>query len=192
MTPATFVLHNCVGMVDHPGYLVCYDGRVYSCKRGVVMTPKKGGTTGYYKLELYTADRRRVRWWYHRLICTAWHGPPRDGQQARHLDGDPSNNASWNLRWGTPGENIRDKYAHGTMGKLTEQDVSDILRILAEEPDWSRAMVAEVFGVSVATVNDIASGRTWKHLTKEGASNAKATCLCGATDSGGACTVCGL
>ncbi len=33
----------------------------------------------------------------HRLICEAFHGPCPEGQECRHLDGDPSNNRPENL-----------------------------------------------------------------------------------------------
>lgn len=50
----------------------------------------------------------------HRLVLTAFAGPPARGMEARHLDGDASNNAASNLVWGTTRENIRDQLRHGT------------------------------------------------------------------------------
>jgi len=48
------------------------------------------------------------------LVATAFHGPCPDGQQCRHLNGDPADNRSDNLKWGTPSEQAHDKVRHGT------------------------------------------------------------------------------
>lgn len=43
----------------------------------------------------------------HRLVCEAFHGPRPEGLVTLHLDGDPTNNRSENLAWGTQSKNIQ-------------------------------------------------------------------------------------
>lgn len=49
----------------------------------------------------------------HAEVLRAFKGPAPDGSEARHLDGDSSNNVVDNLAWGTPAENLSDKKRHG-------------------------------------------------------------------------------
>jgi hypothetical protein len=50
----------------------------------------------------------------HRLICTAWHGPPptRKHTHVCHKDLDPSNSQPDNLAWATPGDKNRRSYVN--------------------------------------------------------------------------------
>lgn len=71
------------------------------------------GSGGYFQVNLYGDNGPRVLL-VHRLVLTAFGGSPPEGAQARHLDGDQSNNGADNLAWGTSSENIRDQLRHGT------------------------------------------------------------------------------
>jgi hypothetical protein len=53
-------------------------------------------------------------YYFHRLICTAWHGPPPTPEHTHvnHKDRDPSNNTPGNLEWAIPGENTRHSFAN--------------------------------------------------------------------------------
>lgn len=54
----------------------------------------------------------------HRLVLFAFVGEPEDGQEARHLDGDASNNNLSNLAWGSRNENREDRMIHeGNLSK---------------------------------------------------------------------------
>ena len=50
----------------------------------------------------------------HRLVLLAFEGPEPDGMEVCHTDGNPANNRLDNLRWGTRGDNLRDRVRHGT------------------------------------------------------------------------------
>ncbi|MDF2036575.1 hypothetical protein P2R12_06150 [Cytobacillus oceanisediminis] len=52
------------------------------------------------------------------------------------------------------------------LAKLTESDVKRIYR-LRFEYGFSRYELAELFGVSVKTIERIRRGTTWKHLYEE-------------------------
>ena len=71
------------------------------------------GSGGYLQVNLYGASGPRAML-VHRLVLAAFGGAPGEGMQARHLDGDQSNNRADNLAWGTSSENIRDQLRHGT------------------------------------------------------------------------------
>jgi hypothetical protein len=72
-------------------------------------------TRGVVKSAPGRGDRDRSVWgvgvngtnyYFHRLVCTAWHGPPPTPEhtQVHHKDLDPSNSLPGNLAWATPGE----------------------------------------------------------------------------------------
>ena len=50
----------------------------------------------------------------HRLVMESFVGPYPDGQEIRHLDGDPTNNALSNLAYGTRSDNLYDAVRHKT------------------------------------------------------------------------------
>jgi len=50
----------------------------------------------------------------HSLVMLAFVGPPPEGMQTRHLDGNAENNRLDNLAYGTCSENNLDKVRHGT------------------------------------------------------------------------------
>jgi hypothetical protein len=104
-------------------------------------------------------------------MCWAAYGPPPTPQyDAAHSCGkghlgyvNPRH-----LRWATKKENQADRWEHGTiligekhpMARLTKEDVVGI-RILRTLP---RALVASVYGVSKATINDVVYRRSWRHV----------------------------
>lgn len=71
---------------------------------------KKNYCSRYYsKLTLNTSQnnvRSMKNYWFHILVCTAFHGPrPSPRHQVDHIDRDKWNNHPENLRWVTPREN---------------------------------------------------------------------------------------
>jgi hypothetical protein len=52
----------------------------------------------------------------HRVILTAFAGPCPPRMECRHFNGDPLDNRSENLPWGTRSENVMDLVRHGTHG----------------------------------------------------------------------------
>lgn len=133
------------------------------------MSPGKSTPYGHLKLNLGTGSGRSR--WVHRLVLQAFVGPPTEGQVARHLDGNPTNNALGNLAWGSPSENNADMVAHGraTRGaanaraKLTEEQVqairgsSDSVRTLGKR-----------YGVDFSTISQIRTGKLWGWLPDAG------------------------
>lgn len=109
-------------------YQVSNHGQVHNLKTGKALT----GTInkdGYVRFCLSDADGKHWNVSAHVLVMRAFAGPCPDGQQVRHLDGDPTNNrwapgseedaraAGGNLIYGTPAQNCEDRdKRHGRNG----------------------------------------------------------------------------
>ena len=102
----------------------------------------------------------------HRLVAETFLGPCPEGQEVRHLDGDPLNNRVENLAYGTRRENIIDVYRIGRPWRtLTIADVVDIRRRLQE---GERGVdLAREYGVGQACISAIKHGRTYAWLKND-------------------------
>lgn len=105
-----------------------------------------------------------------RLITLAFHGePPTSAHMACHRDGNPLNNFPFNLYWGTHEENMMDKRHHGRAkgsrnpyAILKESDALAIKQRLTL--GLPQKEIATEFGISVALVCAINTGRLWSHV----------------------------
>lgn len=166
----------CIGC---PDYLVSDQGRIRSLKRGLGKRPpngilrgallKKRGRTPYVVVT-FMIDGKKVGKSVHRLVLEAFVGPCPPGHEACHADGDGTNNALSNLRWGTSSSNNNDRKIHGrlplgednAMSVLIEADV----RFIRSQPRVRgvATRLAQKLGVSLSTVCRVLSGRTWTHV----------------------------
>lgn len=97
-----------------PGYEVSDHGQLRrATARGWRPVPQSINRDGYPRAAIREGDRQRTVS-VHVLVAAAFHGPRPEGFVVRHLDGRPANNQSSNLKYGTQGENARDKRRHGT------------------------------------------------------------------------------
>lgn len=78
-----------------PGYQVSDQGRVKSPSGNLIGKPNHA--RGYVRVNLPVQQFKLV----HQLVAAAFLGPSR-GAIVRHIDGDPTNNAVTNLRYGLP------------------------------------------------------------------------------------------
>lgn len=106
---------------DFPGYLVSDQGNMKSIDRhdtigrflpGQDLRPTFNNH-GYLRVNIRRGGVRFTRS-VHRLVLEAFVGPRPPGFEARHLDGNPVNNALSNLAWGSSKQNSEDKRRHGT------------------------------------------------------------------------------
>jgi len=151
--------------------------KVVRCKggtrvhRGKVLSPGKKRRGGYLYASLCLCGD--IQYLYvHRLVLSAFEGPPSGGLQTCHNDGDPTNNRLDNLRYDTRDSNEADKRKHGThfrmpgernpSSKLTAVSVVSIrTRRAAGEPLPS---ISKDYGISRQTVSKICRGETWIHV----------------------------
>lgn len=165
-------------VAGHPGYRIGNDGSFWSRKStgkgGMLRTQWKRIApalqhSGYFQVCMYESDVRTYRK-IHALVLEAFVGPRPPGMLCRHLDGNPTNNWHWNLRWGTGQENQADSMRHGTRclgarhpaAKLSPDSVREIrARRAAGE---KIAAIGAAFGVTDVMVSKIARREWWKHV----------------------------
>jgi hypothetical protein len=160
---------------DHPGFFVSSVGQVLS----TWALPRRWGrrldVPRSVKQLANESGHMRVRIggtleYVHRLVLRAFVGPCPDGQEVRHLDGNPANNNLANLAYGTRSENIADALRHGTtvlgeahhMARLTAENVRAMRK--AHEQGVSVADLGRQYGITHATAGDAVTRRTWKHV----------------------------
>ena len=107
-----------------PGYEGLYevseDGRVRSLgKRGKMLKPFP--VRGYSKVHLSKDATSRHRG-VHQLVMLAFEGPPPEGMEVCHEDGNKANNHRSNLRYDTPSANGRDRIRHGTCAQSRKDE----------------------------------------------------------------------
>ena len=148
------------------GYFVSSDGMVMSVLSGrPVILKQITKRTGYRYLFLYRNGAKHKKY-VHTLVLTTFVGNPQEGQEARHLDGNPANNGLSNLRWGTREENQDDKVRHGRIRtgedspshKLSAADVRRIRRLHGR---YSLRELGRMFGVSHTAIRRAALGMNW-------------------------------
>lgn len=119
---------------------------------------------GYFRVELQR-DGLTLRRTIHLLVLQAFIGPPPEGMEGCHNDGNTSNNRLDNLRWDTHSANNLDKIQHGTIArgerngraKLTTAQIDEI-RTSPEGP----IMLARRLGVNRSVIHKIRRGEIWQ------------------------------
>ena len=159
----------------YPGYQASDQGRIRTIDRkvlgrdgrtelhrGKVLKPQrmKNGYLEVY-ISLGSGQKRKHRT-VHSLVAQTFLGEQPQGCDVMHSDGNRSNNAVDNLRFGTRAENLHSTYAYGgrqANGKLSLDDVDEIRRRL--DRGESCIEIAKIFGVDSAAVYHIRNGKTF-------------------------------
>lgn len=126
-------------------------------------------TNGYPRVCLRKEGQQKC-FTVHRLVCTAFHGPCPPGMECCHGDGNRTNASANNLRWDTSAANQADRVKHGTIpkgeksgtAKLTTNQAKDILS--ARKKGELLSVLAKQYGVSIAAIGYMTTGKTWKHV----------------------------
>lgn len=119
---------------------------------------------GYMRVTLSNEPQPSIDKLVHILVLEAFVGSAGPGEECRHLNGDSTNNALKNLKWGTPLENADDKRRHGNVvkrerhgrAKLTDFEVAEI-----RASKISQRAIAAKFGISQQHVSDLKRGLKW-------------------------------
>ena len=108
----------------------------------------------------------------HQLVAHAFvNGKRFKGYQVAHLDGNPANNKSTNLKICTPKENASHKKLHGTEllgskkpNSLLQDWQIDEIRFLASK-SIPQMKIAELFNINRPSVSEIVNMKAWTHVT---------------------------
>jgi len=152
-------------VLGFPDYCATGGGKIRG-PSGKILKPMKMPAGHLYVLCNRGKNGQR-KLFVHRAVLLAFVGPPKPGQEARHLDGHPSNNNLENLKWGTRDENVEDRRNHGRMpipheSSFTKLVPKDIPTIRALEGQQSSRTVAHAFDTSHTTILKIWRGERWK------------------------------
>lgn len=147
-----------------PKYLVSDQGSILGV-RGHLLKPIRNAK-GYFLASIHSKQ-----FLVPRLVLETFTGPCPPGQEARHLNGDNSDNKWVNLAWGTRIENAQDRIVHGTQNhgvkqwhsKLTPSQVIEIVSL--EQQGVSQAEIAKQYGVPQSSVWKICRGHAWTRVT---------------------------
>lgn len=152
----------------HGDYWVSDQGEVYALRRGRLKRLATALTNGYPRLTLVLGRKRRSEY-VHTLVLLAFAGPRPPGQQARHLDGDPQNNARSNLAWGTPAEDARDRERHGSILRGDDHPNTKLTRaglafaLAARSRGVTYQAISVVLGVHRTTIRCAVNRWTARH-----------------------------
>jgi hypothetical protein len=111
--------------------------------------------------------RRDGKTWYkfaHQMVAEAFLGRCPDGQEVRHKNGNRADPRLENIEYGTRAQNIADCKQHGTFRNGASHLTEEIVRQIAARHDDTSSILAAEFNISMGTINNIRSGRVWKHL----------------------------
>lgn len=158
-----------------PDYRVWDNGVVESKKRGGTWKPLKpivNRNSGALHVKLSNGFGKSTRQHIHRLVLEAFVGQRPPGKICRHKNGVPSDNRVENLSWGTPRQNIMDKFEHGTMRKLNPRNTKSckltedqVIKIREQYREGaSLKELAAIYGVSPLTVRNVVIGWSWNHV----------------------------
>lgn len=166
-------------------YFIPEYGTVWVNNLGTKVIGKSGKVLAVYRNEngyleirsgttLGTGDSRT--WWsfsIHRLVSLAFIPNPYNLPEINHKDGNKFNNCIENLEWCTGKENIEHAVKNNLRGdfkgskngrsKLNESQVRDI-KIMLRDTKITHKKIAEAYGVSKETIDDISRGKNWKHV----------------------------
>lgn len=153
-----------------PGYFATDTGKIYSTKKNKFKKIRhyvnKGGYAMVCIVDSGKPKTRRV----HRLVALAFYGPPPDGTECSHIDGNSLNNNISNLEWSNHSSNNQLKIVHGTMARgdkiwSTKLKYDDVINIKSQIKDGKGfAEIALNYNVNPQTISDIYHERSWVYV----------------------------
>ena len=155
-----------------PGYAITNTGQVWSMR-----------LHGYWKQKKISTgekSRRRVHLRHNgtyttksiaHLLLEAFVGPCPPGQEARHLNDDPSEDALHNIAWGTHAENMFDIHRNGTRynkgesngyAKLYKCEAEEIYKLVMLK--IRHRIIGKMFNVDTSVVTRIGKKQAWRSI----------------------------
>ena len=109
---------------------------------------------------------QQVAYW----MLYAWYGPPKDGEEASHLNGDSSDSSLTNLAWEPPSVNRARLYASGKKSgvnnhkhRFTEQQIL-FIRCLHDTHFWKTKDIADTYKLKHTTIRRIVKRESYKNV----------------------------
>ena len=99
----------------------------------------------------------------HQLIMLTFVGPPPEGTEILHSNGDPTDNRLENLRYGTRTENILDVYHQGGVWRKLSTDDVEAIRF-GLYCGYKGRELAAIYNVSESTISKIKTGGAFAWL----------------------------
>ena len=163
------------GKASH--YEVSTLGDVRNKKLGKVLKPflsdKKGKDGSYYMVSIYI-DKELYKCRVHRLVAEAFIPDHENKPQVNHINGDKLCNILSNLEWATESENVTHVYSTGLAHALhsenhgkaihTNKEIKEVCKLL--EDGYKPIEITLMTDVPIHTINDIKTGKSWKHISK--------------------------
>lgn len=149
--------------VSNTGMVKSYDRKVwngngYYNKKGRILKKSKT-TTGYWKVELYKAGKRKSKK-IHRLVAKSFI-PRVDGKNLiNHKDGNPLNNNVNNLEWCNQSENMQHAYDTGLIDSNFTKYKEEITREYIVNKDTNVKGLSQKYNCSETSIR--------KHLKNKG------------------------
>jgi hypothetical protein len=129
--------------------------------------PQAPNKPAYFRVHLRLRAGHRNKVPIHQLVLRTFVGPCPKGKEACHNNGRFEDNRVGNLRWGTRGSNLHDRYKHGRglrgeqvgRAELTEQAV----RAIRASHDHY-LVLAKRYDVHHNTIYAVRRHESWKHV----------------------------
>lgn len=146
-----------------------WGGKTYYFKEGKILKNKIGKNKPYYYVCLYKNNKQKT-FMIHTLVALNFIGERPYKNDICHINGDSSDNRLSNLRYDTRTENFNDMYRQGKKnpnGKLSIDEVLEIRRVHREEKLMHKE-IAEMFNISLSTVNAIVTRYSYWYINDDG------------------------
>lgn len=141
-------------------YDITKNGEIINKHTGRIVKPQPNGK-GYLRISI-----GKKLMFVHRLVAEKYIPNPDNLPQVNHKDGNKTNNCVDNLEWVSNSVNRKHAvqsglHIHGEKcpwSKLTLENVN----FIRNHPEMSRKELSAMFNVSLNTISDIRTGRSWK------------------------------
>lgn len=144
---------------DIGNYIIYPDGKVFSKKRAIFLTPVMGkGRSKYFTVKA----PKMVK--VHRLVAEAFIPNPENKPEVNHKDGNKSNNNWWNLEWCTKSENIKHAHRTGLIKRKGRPKLDNVSLGIVREcivNGFKLSDIARYFRLDPSTISYIKTGSSW-------------------------------
>ena len=147
-------------IADFPRYEISDEGHVRNISTGRILKGR-AHRGGYRLVRLFTEPNVYVDRTVHSLVMETFVGPRPEGMCVCHNDGDATNNALTNLRYGSLVDNQRDRIEHGTLGTPHTLRVVRIIRGLSKL-GFTNRRIAEICSVTTKYAYKVANNYIWQ------------------------------